>query len=336
MSVLSPRHLPRILAIAALSAVGLFVLAACGGGTAPSGDRPYVDAAGNDVLLPTAPERIVALSEPTLDGLLALGITPIATTAGRGQGGLPSYLAGKADDVPTVGVLGQPKLEAIAALAPDLIVLDGTSVQDGAIIDKLRRIAPTVYVSETGGDWRTAFTALADITGRADDGERLLGDFDARVADIRGRLGDNAGAKVSIVRWGGIGLPAVILNELAASRTVAALGLTRPPAQDREGSGHSEPISLENIDQLDGDWMFFGSLGNGGAGGGVSDTPADLAAAEQAIEWAEDTPGFTRLAAYRNGHIVAVDGSAWTSAGGYLAEQVVLDDIERTLASPAS
>src|SRR5690606_32127594 len=135
------------------------------------------------------------------------------------------YLAGKAADVPTVGILGQPKIEAIAALAPDLIVADGTSVQDEAIIDKLSRIAPTVYVSATGEDWRTAFTALADITGRADDGERLLDEFDARVADIRARLGDNAGAQVSIVRWGGIGLLAVILNELAASRTVAALGL---------------------------------------------------------------------------------------------------------------
>lgn len=336
MRTLWSRPLSRALAAVAGCTIALLTLTACGGGTAPAGDRPYVDAAGNEVLLPTAPERIVALSEPTLDGLLALGVTPVATTAGRGQGSLPSYLAAKAADVPTVGILGQPKLEAIAALTPDLIVVDGTSVQDGAIIDKLRRIAPTAYVSTTGEEWRTAFAALADITGRAGDGERLLDEFDGRVADIRGRLGENAGAQISIVRWGGIGLPAVILNELAASRTVAALGLTRPPAQDREGSGHSEPISLENIDQLDGDWMFFGSLGNGGATGGVSDTPADLAAAEQAIEWAEDTPGFTRLAAHRNGRIVAVDGSAWTSAGGYLAEQVVLDDIERTLARPAT
>ncbi len=321
---------------AAVFATALMLLSACGGGSPVAGDRAYTDAKGREVMIPDDPQRIVALSEPTLDGLLALGIEPVATTAGRGQGGLPSYLAERASGIESVGILGQPRIEKVAALAPDLILADGTSIQDEAIMDKLSRIAPTVYVSETGQDWRTAFEALADVTGRADDGARLLDEFDARIADIRGRLGDNADAQISIVRWGGIGLPAVILQELAASRTIAALGLRRPPAQDREGDGHSEPVSLENIDQLDGDWIFFGALGNGGASGGVSDTPADLAAARQAIEWAEDTPGFTRLKAHRAGHIVPVDGSAWTSAGGYLAEQVVLDDVERALATPAS
>lgn len=330
-----PVRLPARGIAAALVVVALMALAACGGGASTAGDRAYTDAKGREVMIPSDPKRIVALSEPTLDGLLALGIEPVATTAGRGQGGLPSYLAQRAAGIESVGILGQPKIEKVAALAPDLILADGTSIQDGAIMDKLARIAPTVYVSETGADWRDAFTTLADVVGRAEDGERLLEEFDARVADIRGRLGENAGAEISIVRWGGIGLPAVILKELAASRTLEALGLRRPPAQDREGEGHSQPISLENIDQLDGDWMFFGALGNGGAAGGVADTPADVEAARQAIEWAEDTPGFTRLKAYRAGHIVPVDGSAWTSAGGYLAEQVVLDDVERTLATPA-
>lgn len=330
-----PRHLPRRIAAVVLLALALAGLVACGGASQATGDRLYTDAAGREVMLPSAPQRIVALSEPTLDGLLALGIEPVATTAGRGQGGLPSYLAERAAGVEAVGILGQPKIEKVAALQPDLILADGTSIQDESIVSKLNMIAPTVYVSSTGQDWRTAFEALADITGRQDEGARLLDAFDARVADIRGRLGDNADAEISIVRWGGIGLPAVILKELAASRTIAALGLRRPPAQDREGDGHSEPISLENLDQLDGDWMFFGALGNGGASGGVSDTSADLAAARQAVEWAEDTPGFTRLKAHRNDRIVPVDGSAWTSAGGYLAEQTVLDDVERELATPA-
>ncbi|MGD9695305.1 MAG: iron-siderophore ABC transporter substrate-binding protein [Thermoleophilia bacterium] len=323
----------RWLAAAAV-VIAALVTACAGAGDGAVGGRPYTDVQGHVTSVPERPTRIVALSEPTLDGLLALGVTPVAATAGRGQGGMPSYLSDRAEGIASVGILGQPSIERVAALAPDLIVADGTSVQDEAILDKLRLIAPTVYVSRTGQDWRTAFSSLADVVGRADEGRRLLDEFDARVRDIRSRLGANAGARISIVRWGGFGLPSVILKELAAGRTLTALGLRRPPSQDREGPGHSVPISLENIDQLDGDWIFFGSLGNGGAAGGVSDTPADLAAARQAIRWAEDTPGFLRLAAVRAGHVVPVDGSAWTSAGGYLAEQVVLDDVERTLATP--
>jgi iron complex transport system substrate-binding protein len=92
------------------------------------------------------------------------------------------------------------------------------------------------------------------------------------------------------------------------------------------------PVSYENLAKLDADWMFFGSLGAGGAAGGVSETPADVASAEKAIRYATETPGFTKLRAYRLHHVIPVDGSAWTSAGGYLAEEVVLDDVERTLA----
>jgi iron complex transport system substrate-binding protein len=92
------------------------------------------------------------------------------------------------------------------------------------------------------------------------------------------------------------------------------------------------PVSLENLPQIDGDWMFLGALGTGSTGG-VAQSAADLTAARQAVRAARETPGFTRLRAVRRGRVVPVDGSAWTSAGGPLAENVVLDDVARTLAA---
>ena len=50
----------------------------------------------------------------------------------------------------------------------------------------------------------------------------------------------------SIVRWAGNG-PALILKELPAGQVLNDLGLKRPEAQDRNGQGHSEPVSLENL-----------------------------------------------------------------------------------------
>lgn len=316
----------------------LLLCSGCGsGGAEPSQgeSRSYRDAKGRELTLPARPERIVALSEPTLDNALALGVRPIATTAGRGQGTISAYLQDRARGIASVGILGQPSIERVAALRPDVILIDGTATQDPSIVDKLERIAPTVYVSRTGADWRVAFSALADVLGRGAEGRAALARFDRRVEQVRSRLGANAGAQVSIVRWGGIGLPAVIMRELASSRVVAQLGLRRPPFQDRRGPGHSVPVSLERLEDLDGDWIFFGALGAGGAEGGVSETPADVAAARQAIANARQTPGFQRLRAVRAGHVVPVDGSAWTSAGGMLAEQVVVDDVERTLATGA-
>lgn len=320
-------------ALLALVATALTACGSTGGGAgsdAAGGTRTITDARGTELEIPAHPRRVVTLSEPTLDAAIALGLRPVATTSGRGQGGVSSYLAARARGIPSVGVLGQPNIERVAALRPDLILLDGTAVQDMAVIDKLRRLAPTAYVSKTGQDWRTAFAATADALNRPAAGTRVLAAFDARVARVRDGLGAHAGARVSIVRWGGIGLPSVLMRELAASRVLTDLGLRRPVAQDRDGPGHSVPISLENLRQIDGDWMFLGALGTGAAGG-VSETPADLTAAREALRAARDTPGFTRLRAVRAGQVVPVDGSAWTSAGGPLAERVVVDDVARAL-----
>jgi len=64
----------------------------------------------------------------------------------------------------------------------------------------------------------------------------------------------------SVVRWQGDSA-GLILKELPAGQALSALGMKRPANQDRDGEGHSEPVSLENIDQIDADWIFFGTLG---------------------------------------------------------------------------
>ncbi|WP_026910349.1 iron-siderophore ABC transporter substrate-binding protein [Patulibacter minatonensis] len=327
---------PFLLLLALAAVLGLAACGSSDAGGVEGGTRSYTDARGTKLELPARPQRIVALSEPTLDAAVALGAKPIATTAGRGQGTIAAYLQQRAGNITSVGILGQPNIERIAALRPDVILIDGTATPDDSIVDKLSKFAPTVFVSKNGADWKQAFVQTADVLGRQDEGKKLTQAYDDRIASIRAKLGKNAGAEISIVRWGGIGLPAVLKSELAAPRVLNDLGLTRPSFQRGRGPGHTVPVSLERIDALDGDWIFFGALGSGGAGGGVSETPADVASAKKAIGYAKDTPGFTDLKAYKAGHVVPVDGSAWTSAGGYLAEQLVLDDIERTLAGGAA
>jgi len=292
------------------------------------------DALGQKVAVPANPRRVVALSEPTLDGTLALGVRPVAATAGRGQSGFPAYLGARTRSISGAGGLGQPSLEDLAQLRPDLILVDGTAFPSGSpIAGKLPGIAPTVYVSTNGADWKPALLTLGNALGRPAQARRVLSRYDARVASLRARLGANARAAISIVRWSGFGLPAVLKQEIAASRVLADLGLRRPKGQDRRGPGHTVPISLERLDLIDGDWIFLGALGTGSTGG-VADADADVAASRAALRNARETPGFTRLRAVRAGRVVPVDGSAWTSAGGPLAEATVLDDVERTLAAP--
>ncbi|GAA0811235.1 ABC transporter substrate-binding protein [Spirilliplanes yamanashiensis] len=321
---------------AAAAALLLLGLAACTNDApaATDGGRTVTDGRGQQVSVPAAPARVVTLSEPTLDGALALGVTVVGTTSGRGQGAVSAYLADRAAGIPIVASVAGPNLEQILTLQPDLIVTDGTVTADDSVLGKLAAIAPTVYVSPTGADWKAAFTTLGEVLGKQAEAQQVLAGYQSRVDETKAELGDRADDTVSIVRWG-LGQPSLLLRELPPSKVLADLGLRRPPAQDRDGPGHSSPVSRENLDQLDADWMFFGTLGGATnpAGGNTGDAAAVGRAASQTMldDDAVATPGFTALTAYRNRQVVPVDGSAWTSSGGPLAATVILGDVAEAM-----
>ena len=95
----------------ALASSAALALAACssettttttsGGSTSGgnSGTRTIKDIDDENVEVPVNPQKVIVLSEPTLDGLLALGVTPVGSVSGRGQSGVPNYLADRAEGV---------------------------------------------------------------------------------------------------------------------------------------------------------------------------------------------------------------------------------------------
>ena len=133
-----PRRTGRLRTLLALLLALLCasVLAGCGSdaGDAESDSagptRTVKDIEGTEVQVPENPQRVVTLSEPTLDGALALGVKPVGSVAGRGQSGVPHYLADKADGVKLLGSVSELDYEAIGAMDPDLILVDGTSVNN--------------------------------------------------------------------------------------------------------------------------------------------------------------------------------------------------------------
>ncbi|WP_399881371.1 ABC transporter substrate-binding protein [Streptomyces sp. BBFR51] len=311
---------------AAAVVTGALLLTGCGddegsdsAGGQESSTRQVTDATGREVDVPADPEKVVTLSEPTLDAALALGVRPVGTTAGRGQKGVSTYLADKAGKAEVVATVAEADLEKLAALQPDLILLDETTAVKKEV-SKLESIAPTVVTAKLNEDWKKAFTATADALNQKAEAEKLLSGFDADVAAAKGKLGENAGAVVSVVRWQNKAPSAVGRGVGHVGATITALGLDRPKDQQGTGTGHSEPVSLEKLSTIDGDWLLFGTLG-------------DRADGEKAYAEAKNVPNFGKLKAEREGHVVVVQGSAWNSAGGPLAARVVLDDLTAALAS---
>lgn len=84
--------------------------------------RVIEDVDHEQVIVPADPQRVVTLSEPTLDGALTLGVKPVGTVNGRGQSSVPHYIKDLAEGIPAVGSVAEFNFEAIGKLKPDLIL----------------------------------------------------------------------------------------------------------------------------------------------------------------------------------------------------------------------
>jgi iron complex transport system substrate-binding protein len=272
------------------------------------------------------------LSEPTLDGALALGVRPVGTVAGRGQAGVPGYIADLADGIDVIGSVAQPDYEAIGAAKPDLILVDGSSINNNPdALAALAHIAPTVFTGYAGGSWRTNFEIVANALNKEAEGAEVLAAYDAEATAVREALAPTYGEDTfSIVRWQG-NAPSLILKELPAGMALTDLGLARPADQDRMGRGHSEPVSLENLAMIDADHIFFGTLGGSSVGNPEAGGAVDVSAAEEALATAMTVPGFATLTAVANDQVVLVDGSLWTSTGGPVLMQRIVANVKEAL-----
>lgn len=135
--------------------------------------------------LKKAPKRIVILDNLYGEILDPLDITPVGATTGQADSQEFSTLFKKQykdAKVVSVGWQGNPDLDKIAELKPDLILMTG---EQEDLYDKLSEIAPTVgYQINTDENWDYHETSLkvAEIFDKRDEMKKDLDRLDAREA----------------------------------------------------------------------------------------------------------------------------------------------------------
>lgn len=151
---------------------------------APSGEQiTLTDARGQEVVLDGPATRTVGLEWNVVEHLVSLGVMPVgvADVEGYGNWVKAEPLTGEVADV---GVRGEPSVEAIAALTPDLVL--ATTDLPAAAVTQLETIAPVLIVraadaSDPIGQMRRNVELIAQATGTEAAAGQLLADFDAKL-----------------------------------------------------------------------------------------------------------------------------------------------------------
>ncbi|MCA5893478.1 iron-siderophore ABC transporter substrate-binding protein [Isoptericola sp. NEAU-Y5] len=180
------------LAVVALAACGTTedpAAEAAGETAAAAGPVTYTDERGEHTLDAPAVD-VVSLEWGLTENLVALGVEP------AGQADVAGYntwdtVAPIDAGIPDVGTRGEPSLDAISALEPDLVVTT-TDIPEN-VIAQIEEIAPVLTLRGSDGEdpigyMRQTVTTLSEVTGTQDQAEAVLADFDAKVVEATAAL----------------------------------------------------------------------------------------------------------------------------------------------------
>lgn len=286
--------------------------------------------------VPNSFERLVTLDSVAFEDAIALNIKPIATTV---SSDLPAHLSDRLDDVKDIGQPGEPNLENVVALNPDLIMgLD--SYQQ--IYAQTTQIAPTVLFGfEHSGQWKEAFQTIGKILGRADTAQQVMDDYSKRLEEFKTKMGMQSSAsqkgasssegnrppKVSVIRIypDSINLylrdsfPGTVLQDAGLARP-SAQNLSADEAQRIANNPIQIAISRESLRQVDGDVLFVWT--------GENEVEANRDAQKKLKELQND-PFWKKLNVVQNNKVYFVP-NYWIGSGP-IAANAILDDLFKYL-----
>ncbi|MBD3920663.1 ABC transporter substrate-binding protein [Paenibacillus sp. PR3] len=278
--------------------------------TASQDERTITHAMGTTKLTGT-PQRVVVLTNEGTEALLAMGVKPVgAVKSFEGDPWYP-HIKDQMEGVQELGGESQPNIELIASLKPDLII--GNKMRQEKVYDQLSAIAPTVMSETLRGEWQTNFKLYAEALNKKAEGDKLLADFDQKIADAKTALGDKLQQKVSIVRF----MPdktRIYYNETFSGMLLDKLGFARPEAQSKDG--FADDVNKDRIPDMDGDILFYFMYNPDG-----SDTTQKVA-----DEWMND-PLWKNLSVAQNNNVHQVDDAIWNTSGGIISANKMIDEL---------
>lgn len=263
--------------------------------------------ARGDATLAAAPASVAVLDVAAIDTLQALGVQP----AGVPDPLYVGYLGDVVAQAQPVGTLFEPDLEALAALAPDLIIAGGRSSTQ---VDALIPIAPTIDMTiweDVVGQGRDRIAAYGRLFGKEDKAAELTAALDAKIAQAKAAV-EGKGRALILMTNGpkisayGKGSRFAWLHD--------TLGL--PEAHENlNPETHGDAVSFEFVAEVNPDWII------------VIDRSAAIGEPGSAMATL-DNPLVMGTTAGQKGQIVLLSPTPiYIAGGGYTSMMTTLDEM---------
>ncbi|MQY14431.1 Iron(3+)-hydroxamate-binding protein FhuD [Streptomyces sp. RB5] len=190
----------RLLITAATTVTAALALTACGT-TEPAADAEpektgtaitLTDASGATVKLDAPATKVVGTEWNVVESLVSLGVDPVGVADVKGYNTWDKA-APLTNDPKDIGTRGEPSVESVAALSPDLII--ATTDLPPAAVKQLREVAPVLNVtsadaSDPIGQMTENLDLIAKATGTTDKADELKKTFESKIATGKKALED--------------------------------------------------------------------------------------------------------------------------------------------------
>lgn len=288
-----------------------FVLSTALAAGAAQAEPITIPHAQGETTLEAAPQTVMTSDWATFDNLSALGI-PVA---GVPTTNAPHYLADRIPaDTARIGSLQEPDIEAIAAAAPDLMII---AARSRTAYPTLAPIVPTIDASVDNADiiggLKHNLGTYAELFGAEARAAELIAALDARVAEAAAAAEGKGTGLVIVTNAGKIGIYG---PESRVSWIYNTLGVPSvfDDVDDRDHGG--DAISFEYLLETNPDWLFVIDRDAGvGSEGGAARALLDNELIHQTNFWKDD-------------RIVYLDPTAaYISMNGYDAVMLLLQQV---------
>ncbi len=283
-----------------------------------TGPITLTDGWGRTVELDKPAARVAVLEWQQTEDVLTLCLNPVAVADVKGFA-VWDTAEKLAADTTDVGVRGEPNMDALLATNPDLVIVEAYSADDQAIKQISKYDVPVLATKGADAadpiqNMKDTFSLIAEATGREERAEKVLTDFDEKLADAKAAVAEADLTSRSFVYLDGwIDAGNVSLRPFGQGSLIGEigeeLGLTNAwtgKVDEAYGLGQTDIEGMTKVG--DATLLYTGTLDPDG-----TDYAAELTKNQI---WAS-------LPAVEDGRVHAFPAGIWTFGGPRSSEQVL-------------